>query len=469
MAKIEKLDIQKVKIEKERREYLRKNRKGIAKYDIKALEFNWIFNENEGKQFLNNLSEAQDDSVLEVEVIKNMVQYLSKYYRRAVFFRVFLPFLVYFTMFIAYSTWINNEKNNEVGFGTYSTINLILTVLMAGFILFFLYFEIKKVIYYKFRYILNFWNMVDISSILFNTTCLVMDVVGTSERTRIPIIACATFVMWVKLVYFGRLWSKTAWLVRMVIAVVQGMKYFLIIFFVSILGFGNSFLLLARSQDEANNIIGGDGVWKSLEYSYRTGLGDFNTDNFPDTGFKNVLSYSIWMLSTFLNMLVILNAVIAIVSDIFENVYENMNKNIVKELVDLMSESELLISRKQLFGDKSYLLFIKKEASDQAAVSYESKIENIKEFMRQQSKNQEQVYERVNDNLQEYANCKCKSAYSVHYFCIYVKPSFCIGHASQCSSINTICSCSESRRHPNICGQQTGDDEQATKYFRIQV
>ena len=87
--------------------------------------------------------------------------------------------------------------------------------------------------------------------------------------------------MWLKLCYFGRMSFRTAWLVRMIMAVTTGMTYFILIFAISIFGFANSFLILSRMRD-GGKITENDGVreiesyvlpeggyWDAIKFSYR--------------------------------------------------------------------------------------------------------------------------------------------------------------------------------------------------------
>jgi len=139
---------------------------------------------------------------------------------------------------------------------------------------------------------------------------------------------------------------------------------------------------------------------------FSTAIGDFNTDNVPSSGFDNYLIYTIWIISTFFNFVVLLNAVIAIISDIFDQVYENMNKNLLKELVTLMAESELLISRKRLFKNKKYIIIIQKETGELESANAESKIAIIRSHMGKLMKSQDRVLFDIERDLKHYVDKK---------------------------------------------------------------
>jgi hypothetical protein len=255
-------------LEKKKKKFEKSRRDGLARYEIKAIQFDWIFNEDEGKNLMVALSRTDDLEIFGVKVIKYVITYVWKFYRRAIFIQIFIPFILYFICFLLYGTWINLEKDKEDSEGSdYSIGNYALIAIIFIFILFFSYLEIRKMIYYKLSYFRSFWNILDIASLAINTTTIICDLAGLSVRNRVPIIAIAVLLMWLKLCYFGRMSFKTAWLVRMVVSVIQGMVYFLVVFVLFILAFANSFLLAARMNDPI--FTGNDGFWGAIKYSYR--------------------------------------------------------------------------------------------------------------------------------------------------------------------------------------------------------
>ena len=140
---------------------------------------------------------------------------------------------------------------------------------------------------------------------------------------------------------------------------------------------------------------------------HRAGVGDFDTENIPGGGF-NVLIYSIWLLSTFLILIVLLNMLIAIIIDIFEEVHESMNSNLLKELVVLMMESELLISRKTLFKKYRYIFVINKETGYTGRGPDNNKLSILKHHMDLQAANQNEVVDKIQTNVERYFECKVR-------------------------------------------------------------
>ncbi len=61
--------------------------------------------------------------------------------------------------------------------------------------------------------------------------------------------------MWLKFLYILRIFKVTGYLVRMILEVIWDMKVFLLIFLLTILAFGDSFLKLSNGNDSDNQFI----------------------------------------------------------------------------------------------------------------------------------------------------------------------------------------------------------------------
>ena len=90
--------------------------------------------------------------------------------------------------------------------------------------------------------------------------------------------------MWMKLLYFLRLFASTAALIRMIVEILKDMIVFTVIYFIAIFGFANAFFILAYNlEGEHENEMFKNSPFMAIIYTYRAGLGDFNTDEFDDS------------------------------------------------------------------------------------------------------------------------------------------------------------------------------------------
>lgn len=63
-------------------------------------------------------------------------------------------------------------------------------------------------------------------------------------------MSIATLCLWMRLLYFLRIFDETGFLIRAIIAVVNDMKFFLLILMITMLAFGDSFLVMSQSNSD---------------------------------------------------------------------------------------------------------------------------------------------------------------------------------------------------------------------------
>ena len=98
----------------------------------------------------------------------------------------------------------------------------------------------------------------------------------------------------------------------MVGQVFKDMSFFLVVFFVLVLAFGDAFYTEANAQTEDNFI---ENWTDALLFSYINAIGDFDTENFHGS-----LPWILFFICTIFNLIVLLNLLIAIISDTYETV-----------------------------------------------------------------------------------------------------------------------------------------------------
>ena len=240
---------------------------GLTRCNVQAVEFDWIFDENFGKGFLVSLANTNDIELFSVEIIKNIVMFMWRFYWRALAIWIMIPFLFYFITYIIYATWIKMGKDEASdSWGSYGRTDLAFWIIILVLIIYFVYIEIRQIAYYKTKYFKNFWNLIDISSLILNSFWVISDIAELNTTKHIPVLAWSVLIMWLKLVYFGRMFLSTAWMVRMMIGTVVNLRWFIFVFFLMVLGFSDVFLIISRvSQPQ---FVGGTYV-KSFEYTYQ--------------------------------------------------------------------------------------------------------------------------------------------------------------------------------------------------------
>ena len=127
-----------------------------------------------------------------------------------------------------------------------------------------------------------------------------------------------SLLLWLKFLYFLRIFSSTGYLIKIIISVCFDIKYFLLILCLTILAFGDSMRLISKSNIVDDRFI--EEEYESFTYVYRMILGDFDTESFG-----NIAPLYMWVLfltCTVFNMIIMLNLLIAIISEAFARINE---------------------------------------------------------------------------------------------------------------------------------------------------
>jgi len=241
--------------------------KGLNRYEISAIEFDWLFNEKHGRNFIVELTKVKSLEIFSIDLIIKIILYLWGFYRRAIVIRVMIPFMIYFGVFLFYALWIHFEKAGEENDdGGWHAANLVLIIIIAIFIVYNIYFEIMKIYYYRDQYFVSYWNAINVISTSFNTFVIIADLADLDESVIIPFLSIALLLMHLRVLYFGRLFFSTAWMVRMISSVTKDMRYFLFIFIYVVVAFADAYLIINRNGDPP---IFEDNFFDAFIYSYQ--------------------------------------------------------------------------------------------------------------------------------------------------------------------------------------------------------
>lgn len=128
--------------------------------------------------------------------------------------------------------------------------------------------------------------------------------------------------MWFKFLYFFRIFKSFGYLIRLIILVVYDMRHFLIVLFITLVAFGDTFLTISNGNNEVGTQPFVSGFWDSIIYTYLIILGSFDMQHFQDSIATNML-IALLIICTLFNTIVMLNLLIAIISETFSMVKEN--------------------------------------------------------------------------------------------------------------------------------------------------
>lgn len=146
--------------------------------------------------------------------------------------------------------------------------------------------------------------------------------------------------VWLKLLYFLRIFKPTRYYIRTITEVISKMKYFLALLLLTIIAFGDSMRQISTSNPEGKDFINGTFL-TSIAFIYRMVLGDFDTNNFGEVAVPAV--WILFILCTVFNMIIMMNLLIAIISDAFAEVTAMSEQASYHEMAKIINENSYLI------------------------------------------------------------------------------------------------------------------------------
>lgn len=144
--------------------------------------------------------------------------------------------------------------------------------------------------------------------------------------------AYACFFMWLKMFYWMSLFESTAYYVKLIKQTIADCMTFMLMILIILLAFANFFLIINLNMlDEEGKPKNGDEVYvstyldnlsiDSLISAYFMSLGEFGYDGYS-SGPNKASAWIMFLLATFLNCVVFMNMLIAIMGETFGAVTE---------------------------------------------------------------------------------------------------------------------------------------------------
>lgn len=212
------------------------------------------------------------------------------------------------------------------------------------------------------------------------------DIVSFRDDFTRTVLAIVTFFMWFKFLYFLRIFRSTGYLIRMIVEVIKDMQYFFLVLLITIAAFGDSLLIISLGNKNILDADGNpttftDGFIDSCIYTYRMILGDFDTSAFGSVATPVVMI--LFLLCTIFNMIVMLNLLIAIISDSYARVTANSELTTYQERASMVAENAYLVPLevKKSYGQQNrFLLIVTDLEGNEEEVKKDPVMEKVKEL-----------------------------------------------------------------------------------------
>ena len=216
-------------------------------------------------------------------------------------------------------------------------------------------FEVHQIKELKWEYLSIPWNWLDIISfamnIIVHILCAAMiledgDSSLDLEQVRATAAITSCFIL-VKIFDWLRLFEDTAFYVKLLVNTFEEIGYFLSLIILAMISFGVPLIILSLNSAEDERIVENlFDFWivDMVISQYMLLIGGFEVENFKDNPYS-FMCYVFFGLATFIAQIMMINMLIAIMTDSYEKVMENKSVNGIKTKLELLSD--LAIAKKQ--------------------------------------------------------------------------------------------------------------------------
>lgn len=300
------------------------------------------------KRVMSALSSVQEyENILGSKAIQMIINYRWADFKPRIMIPLFTIYAVLLTAFVAYSNLFTPEtRESWLWYG----LEMALGTVVVGLCGFFLSWEVIQMKQLGWAYFTQskFWNFVDILP-------SVLAIIVVVFRTFLPfgsfavmssVHSLASLLLWIKVLYFMRIFKATGFYIQIIMGSFLGMKEFLLILLVVQLGFGEAFLRLSESSQGAGNFLGGFG--QAFIYAFRMGLGDNDTDPYAEVS-QPIFAWTLFLACSVFTTIVMLNILISVIGQSYEAINSQAELASYKERVDLIDENDVFQSKQFSF------------------------------------------------------------------------------------------------------------------------
>ena len=204
------------------------------------------------------------------------------------------------------------------------------------------------------KYLSSKWNLLDLAAYTGVLFTLVLLITGRELHLTHVSAALTTVLLWVRVLQFLSGFPSTAWLIRVIGQVLKDMRSFMIVVFALLFAFMTAFALLFASvphgRAPSDNAMVADAFgteWNAAVSTfgmifYAVDVAIFEQATYP------ALCYLLFFVYTLVQSVILLNLLIAIMSDSYEKVQERARIEGRTLFVETMLENEREVSKVQL-------------------------------------------------------------------------------------------------------------------------
>eukprot|EP00746_Dinoflagellata_sp_MGD_P008968 gnl/MRDRNA2_/MRDRNA2_118052_c0_seq1.p1 gnl/MRDRNA2_/MRDRNA2_118052_c0~~gnl/MRDRNA2_/MRDRNA2_118052_c0_seq1.p1 ORF type:complete len:527 (+),score=63.18 gnl/MRDRNA2_/MRDRNA2_118052_c0_seq1:88-1581(+) len=223
------------------------------------------------------------------------------------------------------------------------------------------------------EYLKSPWNVLDLLKLGLVVFLMVQsfidpDVIFESEGRYLT--STTAVVVWTRLLGFGRGFATAGHLIRTLIEILADVRYFSFITMLIIFGFAHAFYLIFDLEGAESGLL------KAILLVY--GYGVLGEDINDDAVHEDKLAVALWMICTFIILVIMVNFLIAIMADTFDRVLESATIARNQELAEMIYDVETFLPEKRLRSNEYLFACFPEDTLSGEGSEWEGKIRQIK-------------------------------------------------------------------------------------------
>lgn len=176
--------------------------------------------------FYSALAGTEWYDVFTKKPIKHMINFNFSLIKEYTIKRLFIPFCFFLMFYVFYFNFINElyltikasaTDDEQYKVWLLYVLNLLCVSMLGLFSAYFFRNEVKQLIADPLGYFTSFWNYIDVIPVIGIFSIILMQLYpGTPIDIQVVVRSITTFVMWMKFLYFMRLFKGTGYFIGMI-------------------------------------------------------------------------------------------------------------------------------------------------------------------------------------------------------------------------------------------------------------
>eukprot|EP00347_Sterkiella_histriomuscorum_P018211 403346367 len=306
------------------------------------------------KNFIKKLIDSPNLEYFETEFIQTILNFKWERYAKKFFINQFYLYLIFLLSYVLdlYFFTINASVEQV----SRSIIQqLVLKLTCVGYLLLQEYYELLMISKIGFvNYFNDFWNVVDQALALLYFAIVIIDTQEIAYNGIIIMHSCMLILIFIKLCEVLRVFQGFSYQVSMLKAVFMDLRFFIMLYAFVVIVYGLIFTLLKIKTSEENIEYDGISYFGYFIMAFRASTGDFQIDNLYQLDETHIIfAWIVWISAVLFLNIVLLNFIIAVISESYEKVMQKMVAESFKIKAELIKERESYFSHAD-FQNQNY-------------------------------------------------------------------------------------------------------------------